>query len=330
MTLHTVSRLEFLFEPRPARGAAFPILPRAAAFHGRCDTSRKGLSAPGQDNCHHPWIRKYPPTVGSAKTGGQEIQVVNARQKADNGLWLYGLHAARAALANRRRTTKRVVITERAGRELGKHLLGRLRVDVVAAEGVARLLPPGAVHQGVALLCDPLPKRTIDDVLNPDAGNREVVLVLDQISDPHNVGAILRTAAAFAVAAVVVQDRNAPPESGALAKAASGALEIVPYVETVNIARALEKLGDSGYWRIALSSDGDSPLADAIGSRKIALVLGSEGSGIRRLVRERCDVDAFIPIDRAIGSLNVSNAAAIALYATRQLQLPPSNPPQPA
>jgi 23S rRNA (guanosine2251-2'-O)-methyltransferase len=255
---------------------------------------------------------------------------VNARQKADNGLWLYGLHAARAALANRRRTTKRVVITERAGRELGKHLLGRLRVDVVAAEGVARLLPPGAVHQGVALLCDPLPKRTIDDVLNPDAGNREVVLVLDQISDPHNVGAILRTAAAFAVAAVVVQDRNAPPESGALAKAASGALEIVPYVETVNIARALEKLGDSGYWRIALSSDGDSPLADAIGSRKIALVLGSEGSGIRRLVRERCDVDAFIPIDRAIGSLNVSNAAAIALYATRQLQLPPSNPPQPA
>jgi 23S rRNA (guanosine2251-2'-O)-methyltransferase len=243
---------------------------------------------------------------------------VHARQKAEGGLWLYGLHAVRAALANRRRKSKRIVLTERAGRELGKVLLGRVRADVVAAEAVARLLPVGAVHQGVALLCDPLPKRAIEDVLDADSSNPQTVLVLDQISDPHNVGAILRTAAAFAASAVIVQDRNAPPESGALAKAASGALEIVPYVETVNIARALEKLGNSGYWRIALSSDGESPLADALGSRNIALVLGSEGSGIRRLVRERCDVAAFIPVEQAIGSLNVSNAAAIALYASRQ------------
>ena len=239
-------------------------------------------------------------------------------QRAEGGLWLYGLHAVRAALANRRRKSKRLVLTERASRELGKALQGRVRVDVVAAETVGRLLPAGAVHQGVALLCDGLPKRTIDDVLDADSANRRIVLVLDQISDPHNVGAILRTAAAFAVSAVIVQDRNAPPESGALAKAASGALEVVPYVETVNIARALEKLGSSGYWRIALSSDGESPLADALGSRNIALVLGSEGSGIRRLVRERCDIAAFIPVEQAIGSLNVSNAAAIALYASRQ------------
>ena len=143
--------------------------------------------------------------------------------------------------------------------------------------------------------------------------------MLDQISDPHNVGAILRTAAAFSVSAVVVQDRHAPPESGVLAKAASGALDIVPYVEVVNIARALEELGDKGFWRIALAGEGENTLKEvATSSADIALVLGSEGSGIRRLVRERCDVAAYIPVDPAMESLNVSNAAAVALYELRR------------
>jgi 23S rRNA (guanosine2251-2'-O)-methyltransferase len=146
-----------------------------------------------------------------------------------------------------------------------------------------------------------------------------VVLVLDQISDPHNEGAILRTAAAFGVSAVVVQDRNSPPETGVLAKAASGALDIVPLISVVNISRALDELQKLGFWRVALAADGEGPLKDATkDAGDIALVLGSEGSGIRRLVREHCDTGAFVPIESAMESLNVSNAAAIALYELRR------------
>jgi 23S rRNA (guanosine2251-2'-O)-methyltransferase len=145
-----------------------------------------------------------------------------------------------------------------------------------------------------------------------------VVLVLDQITDPHNAGAILRSAAAFGVDAVVVQDRHAPPESGVLAKAASGALDAVPIATVVNIARTLEQLGERDFWRVALAGDGDQSLREAVTTGDVALVLGSEGSGVRRLVRERCDTSAFIPIDSATESLNVSNAAAVALYELRR------------
>jgi 23S rRNA (guanosine2251-2'-O)-methyltransferase len=144
------------------------------------------------------------------------------------------------------------------------------------------------------------------------------MLILDQIADPHNVGAILRSAAAFGAAAVIVQDRHAPGESGALAKAASGALDLVPYVPVVNIARVLERLGEHDFWSIALTGDAGQPLADAKVSGNMALVLGSEGEGIRRLVRERCDDCATIPIGRQMESLNASNAAAIALYECRR------------
>jgi len=185
-------------------------------------------------------------------------------------------------------------------------------------DAVGRMLPQTAVHQGVALLCEPLPRLDIEDALKPSE-RRRVVLVLDQISDPHNEGAILRTAAAFGVSAVVIQDRNSAPESGALAKAASGALDVVPMVSVVNISRALEELQKLGFWRVALAGDGEGPLKDAVASEgDIALVLGSEGSGIRRLVREHCDAAAYVPIDSAMESLNVSNAAAIALYELRR------------
>ncbi|MBU6297125.1 MAG: 23S rRNA (guanosine(2251)-2'-O)-methyltransferase RlmB [Alphaproteobacteria bacterium] len=237
--------------------------------------------------------------------------------KAAEGHWLYGLHTVRAALANPRRKLKRAMLTARAVEEIGSKLLGRVRHEVVDGDAVARVLPSGAVHQGVALSCEPLPKLDLEDALVLSE-RRRIVLVLDQISDPHNAGAILRTAAAFAVSAVVVQDRNAPPESGALAKAASGALDIVPVVTVVNIARTLEKLADLGFWRVALAGDGDTSLKEAVGAGDVAIVLGSEGSGIRKLVRERCDASAFVPIDAAMESLNVSNAAAIALYELRR------------
>jgi 23S rRNA (guanosine2251-2'-O)-methyltransferase len=226
--------------------------------------------------------------------------------------WLYGLHAARAALSNPRRVVRRAVATERAREELGRPP-NAARVEIVSSEAIAKLLPPGSVHQGIALLCEALPARDLTDVL-ADARAPRIVAVLDQITDPHNEGAILRSAAAFGVAAVVVQDRHSPPESGALAKAASGALDVLPRVVVTNIARALEELGEMGFWRIALEGDGEAPLADAARKGDVALVLGAEGAGIRRLVRERCDIAAFIPMHEAMDSLNVSNAAAIAFY----------------
>ena len=240
------------------------------------------------------------------------------REKPATGLWLYGHHAVAAALANPRRKLKRLVATERAFQSLDGKAAARVCREIVDADAVSRLLPQGAVHQGVAIECDPLPQRSLEEVASPEDGARGIVLVLDQISDPHNVGAILRSAAAFGVSAVIVQDRNAPPESGALAKAASGALDIVPYITVVNIARALKELSDLGYWRVALMGEGEQPLKEAIGTTPVALVLGSEGSGLRRLVREHCDVAAYVPIASAMESLNVSNAAAIALYECRR------------
>ena len=233
--------------------------------------------------------------------------------------WLYGLHAVGAALANPRRKLGRAVLTPRAAEVLGEKLLNRVKAETLDPAAIDRLLPPGAVHQGAALEAWPLKSRDLDEILaEPGTGTRRIVLVLDQLSDPHNVGAILRTAAAFGVTAVVVQDRHAPPQSGALAKAASGALDVIPYVEVVNIARALDELASHGFWRIALAADGESSLAEAVPAGDVALVLGSEGSGIRRLVREHCEASAFIPISRTMESLNVSNAAAIALYELRR------------
>src|ERR1700731_493645 len=149
-------------------------------------------------------------------------------------LWLYGFHAVKAALANPRRKKHRCVLTPQAAETLGEKALSRTEVEIVPADRVSRLLPPGAVHQGIALSCEPLSPPDLADIVALQG--RKIVLILDQIADPHNVGAILRSAAAFDAAAVVVQDRHAPGESGALAKAASGALDLVPYVPVVNIA----------------------------------------------------------------------------------------------
>src|SRR5947209_10578627 len=240
-------------------------------------------------------------------------QTPGARSGRSGGaLWLYGFHAVKAALANPRRRKHRCVLTSQAAENLGDKSLSRIEVEIVTADRVSRLLPQGAVHQGIALSCEPLTRPDLPEIVSRHG--RKIVLILDQVADPHNVGAILRSAAAFDAAAVIVQERHAPGESGALAKAASGALDLIPYVAVVNIARVLEQLGESGFWRIALTGDAGRALADAKISGDMALVVGSESAGIRRLVRERCDDCATIPTGARLESLNASNAAAIALY----------------
>jgi 23S rRNA (guanosine2251-2'-O)-methyltransferase len=261
----------------------------------------------------------YPKPAGKAGENAGRPAGKPPTRRETGSEWLYGLHAVQAALANPHRKLGRAALTPRAIETIGTKLLSRVQVETMEPGAIDRLLPAGAVHQGAALEAWPLKSRDLDEILaesRPEG--RRIVLVLDQLSDPHNVGAILRTAAAFGVTAVVVQDRHAPPQSGALAKAASGALDMIPYVEVVNIARTLDQLAELGFWRIALAGDGETSLAEAVPVGDVALVLGSEGAGIRRLVREHCEASAFIPISKAMESLNVSNAAAVALYELRR------------
>ena len=243
-----------------------------------------------------------------------------------SGLWLYGVHAALAALANPRRQIERLVLTDDAGRAL------RPRIEKITAARAgdgARPLPTpeiksrqeiegiigkGAVHQGIALLARPLPDVLLDDILDATEGTEAVVVVLDQVTDPQNVGAILRSAAAFGARAVIVPGRGAPRPTGALAKAASGALEFVPLIEVTNLSTALDALKARGFWCAGLDSTASQSLGEADLSGRLALVLGSEGKGLRRLVGERCDLLVRLPITDRVESLNVSAAAAIALY----------------
>jgi len=246
-------------------------------------------------------------------------QRIEANAGQSGRFWLYGSHAARAALGNPRRKILRAVLTPQAKLELQNCLPTGLEITLAGTpDQISRMLPPGAVHQGIALLCEPLPAVTLKGVLEGASQGGRIIAVLDQITDPQNEGAILRSATAFGVMAVIVQDRHAPPESGALAKAASGALDRIARISVVNIARSLEELGRFGFWRIALAADGEKPLREAAGPSDVAIVLGAEGTGLRRLVRERCDCSAFISMAGPMESLNVSNAAAIAFYLLTQ------------
>jgi 23S rRNA (guanosine2251-2'-O)-methyltransferase len=241
--------------------------------------------------------------------------------------WIYGRHAVAAALANPLRRWRRLAVlageADAAAAAVAAARAER-RVSSAAAEPIEALdraalealLPEGAVHQGWALQADPLDPADLDDVLRAAevTPGRSVILVLDRVGDPHNVGAILRSAAAFGVAAVVLPDHGAPPQSGALAKAASGGLDRVPLVRAVNLARTLDRLKAAGYWCCGLDENAASPLAGLDLGPRVALVLGSEGGGLRRLVRERCDYLARLPTRPELPSLNVSNATAIALY----------------
>ena len=225
---------------------------------------------------------------------------------------LWGKHAVTAALDNPERTVLRAWAT----REAADFMQFPKDVAVTLADvaDLGRLVPNDAPHQGVVIEVAPLEDAWLGDVL-AHAPERAVLLVLDQVTDPHNVGAILRSAAAFGAIGIVTQDRHSPPESGVVAKAASGALERVPWVRVVNLARALEEIGEAGFWRIGLTGDADTELKDALGPPRVALALGAEGAGLRPNTRDHCDALARLPITDSVESLNVSNAAAVALYA---------------
>ncbi len=234
----------------------------------------------------------------------------NAR--TDRHYWLYGVHPLRAALANPARRVHRVLVTAAARRRLPELPANTAEVS---ARIIADELPAGAVHQGCAALVAPLAPASLPRVLS--AQGSAPLVVLDGVTDPRNVGAILRSAAAFGAAVVVVR-RGAPPESGALAKAAAGGLDIAPLVRVGNLARTLARLATAGWWLVGLDGAATQNLAQARLPPRCALVLGAEGTGLRRLTRDSCDECVALPLPGALDSLNVSNACAIALYAVTQ------------
>lgn len=226
---------------------------------------------------------------------------------------LWGRHAVEAALKNPERQHRKLWATREGVASLDGELPADFPVEYAQAADLGRLVARDAPHQGLVLECSPLEDIFIEDVLRGDPA--KPIVVLDQVTDPHNMGAILRSAAAFGAAAIITQDRHAPPESGTVGKSASGALEVVPWVRVVNLARALEEIAEAGYWRIGLASEAQSTLAEALPTGAVALVLGAEGEGMRHNISQHCDALARLPIGDAMESLNVSNAAAIALYA---------------
>ncbi len=230
--------------------------------------------------------------------------------KPGSSLFLYGMHACLAALKNPERTVEKVFVTNSA---LADDLpLGCLKVEVVDKKVLEGKLPTGAVHQGIALQVQPLPLYDISD-LQALQGNACVVL-LDQVSDPHNVGAIIRSAAVFGASCVIVPERCAPKETGVLAKSASGALEIVPMCVVKNLSQAIKALQEFGFWTVGFAETGHQTLNQIDLRGKIALILGAEGDGMRRLTKEMCDFSVRLPTTENFSTLNVSNAAAIALY----------------
>jgi 23S rRNA (guanosine2251-2'-O)-methyltransferase len=230
-------------------------------------------------------------------------------------VFLYGLHTVRAAIDNPERKLIKLSVTQNAFARLdiGEPSILPFPVGFVSPPDIDKILGPEAIHQGVMLETRPLPVRRLEALKdNP------LLLVLDQVTDPHNVGAIMRSAVAFGAGAIVTTQRHSPTESGVLAKSASGALELIPYIQITNLADALGELHKLGFRTIGLDSEGPAPLEETLAGERIALVLGSEGKGIRQKTRETVTDLARLDMPGAIKSLNVSNAAAIALYATRR------------
>lgn len=240
----------------------------------------------------------------------------HAHREQSKAYYIYGKHAVLMALQNEGRDHLELLVTaemaqtlkaEGASLPISPHVMERKALD--------QLLPREAVHQGIILKTNPLPNPDFTQLLKSFDEDPGFIVILDQVTDPHNIGAVLRSAAAFGARAVVVQDRHSPPETGVLAKAASGALEVVPYCRVTNIARTIDLVKKAGYWTVGLAGEAEQSLTDTINNPdRYALILGAEGDGMRLLTRENCDFLVKLPTDEPISSLNVSNAAAVSFF----------------
>lgn len=265
------------------------------------------------------------PRRPAAKKPAWVVEKERARRLGPQPVWLFGLHAVRDALSNPARRPERLVVTRNAADRLADAIAlagarGDLEVETADPRRFPVPLDPGSVHQGAALLTPPLDWGEVEAICAPtDARPAPVAVLLDRVTDPHNVGAILRSAEVFGAVAVIAPLRHAAPETGALAKAASGALERQPYLRVKNLAGAMESLRSLGYRLIGLDGDAAESVAEAVASPgPVGLVLGAEGPGLREKTKDTCDSLARIEAASDFGSLNVSNAAAISLFAARQ------------
>lgn len=247
-------------------------------------------------------------------------QKKNPKTPNSNALWIFGKHPVLAALSNPKRIVKRLLVTKRGADQYLEEFsqinenIRPLTPEIVLPDVMEKILPPDCVYQNIALHTDSLPEVSLEACCTITPDEAHLVLLLDQLTDPHNVGAIIRSAAAFGARAIISTDRNSAPESGTLAKAASGALEILPWVRVTNLSHALDSLAEMGYWRLGLDGTADLSIKKADFGKNIALVMGAEGKGLRKGTQTHCDALIKLPIKRTVESLNVSNAAAIALY----------------
>ncbi len=260
------------------------------------------------------------PRPGGARPFRPSLGRSERASASEGNEWIWGWHAVSAALGNPARDAiRRIVCTPSRLDAVAALAAGReLRIDTLENGEIARLLPAGAVHQGAAVLAPPLEGCDIDALGDGGAG---VIVMLDQVTDPQNVGAIFRSAAAFGAKGLILQDRRAPMLTGALAKAAAGAIEHVPHARVVNLSRALERLADLGWRAVGLDGAAPQALEAVLDGRPTVLVLGSEGEGLRRLVSDHCDALGRIAMPGGFESLNVSNAAAVALYAATRIRV---------
>ena len=264
-------------------------------------------------------LNKRPTDERAPQRGGSRPE--KGGKGGGKGLLIWGIHPVLSALANDRRRCHRLLVTPETLAAHGEEIQRLMKLRPLPQPETAGridldgLCPSGAVHQGIVLSAEPLPVLDVADLIDAAEGKTNaVIMILDQVTDPHNVGAVLRSAAAFGAIGLMVPDRHAPEETGTLAKSASGALERFPLVRVINLVRALEDLKKAGFWIAGLAGEARQTLAEAKLSGRIALVMGSEGEGLRRLTREHCDHLVKLPQTDLVESLNVSNAAAVALY----------------
>lgn len=268
---------------------------------------------------------KGPAIKGRGDADSNKKQQSFQKHKVNDDGWLWGAHAVEAALKNlSRQGPIKLILSEDRAKAWPFPGIKRqdVRVQAMPMSDISRLLPQGAVHQGMALQGPVLSGESLDDLMEADANDGlHVILMLDQVTDPQNIGAIFRSAAAFGVTGLVMQDRHSPPLQGVLAKTAAGAADMVRFARVTNLSRALERLNENGYVSVGLAGEGENNLHELLAQqgwrqslKKLVLVLGSEGEGIRRLVAEHCDHLARIPMPGGFESLNVSHATSISLY----------------